>query len=153
MIFFCHHEKEYKSILERNQLEQTLIGGVSFLKCLYPCSLSEMETIYDWERDTLAEWHSVPIGGIVLVEGCYALRNELTHAYDFTIWLECPRAIRLARGIARNGESMRAIWENNWMLAEDLYREQQRPWERADIVVDSSGELPHNLEQEYVYIV
>ncbi len=81
------------------------------------------------------------------------MRNELTHAYDFTIWLECPRTIRLARGIARSGESVRAIWENNWMLAEDLYREEQRPWERADIIVDSSGEFPHNLEQEYVYIV
>jgi uridine kinase len=108
---------------------------------------------YDWGSDTLAEWHTVPTGGSVLVEGCYAMRNELIPAYDFTIWLECPRNIRLARGIARSGESIRARWENDWMIAEDLYREEQRPYERADLVVDSSGELPHDLEQEYIYIV
>jgi uridine kinase len=108
---------------------------------------------YDWERDTLAEWHRVPTGGIVLVEGCYALHNELARFYDFTIWLECPRPIRLARGIARSGERIREIWENDWMIAEDLYREEQRPCERADLVVDSSGEVPHDREQEYVSIV
>lgn len=108
---------------------------------------------YDWGSDTLAEWHIVPIGGIVLVEGCYALRHELAHAYDFTIWLECPRDIRLARGIARSGERIREMWEKDWMIAEDFYREEQRPGERADLVVDSSGEIPHDLEQEYVYVV
>ena len=108
---------------------------------------------YDWGSDTLAEWHTVPTGGIVLVEGCFAMRNELVPAYDFTIWLECPRTIRVARGIARSGESIRAIWENDWMIAEDLYKEEQRPYDRADVVVDSSGDIPHDLEQEYISIL
>jgi uridine kinase len=108
---------------------------------------------YDWERDALAEWHTVPTGGIVLVEGCYAIRDELVLAYDFTVWLECPRAIRLARGIARNGEGIRASWENDWMIAEDFYSENQRPYDRADLVVDSSGAIPHDLEQDYICIV
>ncbi len=108
---------------------------------------------YDWGSDTLAEWHTVPTGGIILVEGCYAMRNELASAYDFTIWLECPQTIRVARGIARSGESIRAIWENDWMIAEDLYREVQRPYASADLVVDSSGDIPHDPEQEYIAIV
>jgi uridine kinase len=105
---------------------------------------------YDWECDALAEWHKVPVGGTVFVEGVYALRNELATAYDFCIWLECPRDIRLARGIARSGEKIRAIWENDWMVAEDLYIAAHRPGTRASLVIDSSGALQHDLEREFV---
>jgi hypothetical protein len=45
------------------------------------------------------------------------------------------------------------IWENDWMIAEDLYIEEHRPCEHADLVVDSSGEIPHDLEQEYIYVI
>lgn len=105
---------------------------------------------YDWDSDALAEWHTIPVGGTVFVEGIYALRNELAVAYDFTIWLECPREIRLDRGIARSGEQIRPIWENDWMVAEDLYIAAHRPGERASLVVDSSGTLQHDLESEFV---
>jgi uridine kinase len=105
---------------------------------------------YDWDSDALAEWHRVLVGGTVFVEGVYALRNELVTAYDFTIWLECPRDIRLARGIARTGEKIREIWENDWMIAEDLYMATHRPCERASLVIDSSGALQHDLEREFV---
>lgn len=40
---------------------------------------------YDWDTDRLAEWHTVPIGGIVIVEGVYSIRNELADKYDLTI--------------------------------------------------------------------
>lgn len=105
---------------------------------------------YDWDNDTLAEWHTVPVGGTVFVEGVYALRNELAPAYDFTIWLECPRDIRLARGIARSGEKIRAMWENDWMVAEDLSIAAHQPGARASLVIDSSGVLRHDLEREFV---
>ncbi len=90
---------------------------------------------YDWEMDGLAEWHSVPIGGIVVMEGVYAIREELLNKYDFTIWVDCPRETRLMRGLERDGEEARDRWENNWMLAEDIYMEQYRPFEKADLVV------------------
>ena len=105
---------------------------------------------YDWENDTLAEWNRVPGGGTVFVEGVYALRDELAPSYDFSIWLECPRDIRLARGIARSGEKIRAIWENDWMVAEDLYIAAHRPDRRASLVIDSSGVLRHDLDHEFV---
>ena len=49
---------------------------------------------YDWVRDILAEWHTVPVGGIVIIEGVYTMRQEFFEKYDFTIWVECPREIR-----------------------------------------------------------
>jgi uridine kinase len=45
---------------------------------------------YDWNLDALAEYHTVPVGGIVIVEGVYATRQELYNCYDFRIWVQCP---------------------------------------------------------------
>lgn len=107
---------------------------------------------YDWDTDRLAEWHTIAPGGIVLVEGCYALHQELAPFYDYTIWLECPRELRLARGIARSGEQIRDRWEHDWMVAEDRYIAAQHPQDRADLVVDSSRTLSHDPMHTYVYL-
>ncbi|WP_108671660.1 uridine kinase family protein [Peribacillus acanthi] len=93
---------------------------------------------YDWESDQLAEWHTVPIGGIVIVEGVYSTRKELSDVYDFKIWLETPRDIRLNRGLERDGEEARDRWENNWMIAEDCYSKEHTPKERANLIVDGT---------------
>ncbi|WP_218154472.1 uridine kinase [Bacillus sp. OV322] len=93
---------------------------------------------YDWESDDLAEWHTVPIGGIVIIEGVYSICMELSNKYDYTIWVECPREIRLSRGIERDGEEARDMWENKWMISEDIYVEEQKPDERADFVVNGT---------------
>ncbi|WP_139378306.1 uridine kinase family protein [Mesobacillus jeotgali] len=90
---------------------------------------------YDWDSDNMAEFHTVPAGGIVIIEGVYSTRQELEHYYDWKIWVDCPREMRLARGIQRDGEEARAMWEDNWMVGEDLYVQQQKPYERADIVI------------------
>jgi uridine kinase len=106
---------------------------------------------YDWEQDHLAEWHTIPVGGVVVVEGVYSTRDEYYPAhYDFTIWLECAPQIRLARGLARNGESIREIWEQDWMVAEDLYIASQHPNLRADLIVDSSGQVQHDHSAEFI---
>lgn len=91
---------------------------------------------YDWELDNLAEWHTVPIGGIVIIEGVYSIRKELSNKYDLKIWVDCPRKIRLLRGLERDGEEARDMWENNWMISEDIYVEEHKPFERADIIVN-----------------
>ena len=90
---------------------------------------------YDWVKDELAEWHTVPVGGVVIIEGVYAMCSELYNQYDFTIWVECPREIRLSRGIERDGESAREMWEDNWMISEDVYVETYQPFKRANLIV------------------
>lgn len=87
---------------------------------------------YDWPSDALAKWHGVP-NGIVIVEGVYSTRVELRQFYHLTVWVECPRSVRLARGIERDGEAARRRWEEEWMPAEDLYVNEQSPHTRADL--------------------
>lgn len=93
---------------------------------------------YDWSTDCLAEWHSVPAGGIVIVEGVYSLRDELFDQYDVSIWVECPRDIRLSRGLERDGLDARDIWENYWMIAEDIYMEKHKPQLRSNLIVNGT---------------
>ncbi|WP_244951558.1 uridine kinase family protein [Sutcliffiella horikoshii] len=93
---------------------------------------------YDWEKDKLTEWHTVPIGGIVIVEGVYSIREELANKYDFTVWVECPRETRLSRGLERDGKEALEMWENNWMISEDIYVREHKPHERADIIFNGT---------------
>ncbi|MEK4426453.1 uridine kinase family protein [Solibacillus sp. FSL K6-1523] len=93
---------------------------------------------YDWDTDSLAEWHTVPVGGIVIIEGVYSIRKELVDRYDFKVWVDCPREKRLSRGLDRDGEEAREMWENNWMISEDIYVEKHKPYESADIVADGA---------------
>lgn len=95
---------------------------------------------YDWEADRIADtWFTVPVGGTVVVEGVYATRRDLAGLYDLRIWVECPRHIRLARGLHRDGEEARDRWEHEWMVAEDLYMAAHQPSAYADLVLDGAG--------------
>lgn len=102
--------------------------------------LSKNETAeyqrYSWLTESLAEWQTIEVGGIVIVEGVYSTRKELADFYDFKIWVETPRKIRLQRGIERDGEAMREKWESVWMLAEDIYIKNDLPCERADLIMN-----------------
>lgn len=105
---------------------------------------------YDWTSKSLAEWQEVPVGDAVIVEGTRALQGPLARLYDFRIWLDCARSIRLKRGIERDGESARERWERIWMPAEDRYLAEQDPRGKADLIVDAAGELDIDLGQDFV---
>ena len=93
---------------------------------------------YDWNRDRLGEWQQVPTSGTVIVEGISSSRRELGPVWDLVIWVECPREVRLRRGVERDGEALRSKWETVWMPEEDAYVRTQDPIGRADLVVDGS---------------
>jgi uridine kinase len=93
---------------------------------------------YDWTHDDLAEWIEIPKEASIIVEGVFSLTAELRAAYTFKIWCVADPAVRLARGIARDGEEARSDWTNVWMPAEDDYAQSQRPDLLADLVVENS---------------
>jgi uridine kinase len=95
---------------------------------------------YDWDEDRLAEWHGVPAGTVVLLEGVYSTSELLRGYLDFTIWVDCPYERRLQRAIERDGERMRTVWTEQWTPAEDRYVEAEGPDRRADLVLDGSGD-------------
>lgn len=91
---------------------------------------------YNWEKDELSEWERVPKASAIIIEGVYSLRKELFNYYDYTVWVETPYTTRLLRGVQRDGEHMRHMWEDVWMPAEQQYVEKEKPNSRATLIID-----------------
>jgi uridine kinase len=89
---------------------------------------------WDFDRNMGAEWHTVPVGVPVVVEGVSATDERLGVPWDFTIWVEVPYEVRLARALERDGPERMDRWLNDWMPSEDAYEEAQRPQDRVDFV-------------------
>jgi uridine kinase len=107
---------------------------------------------YDWNQGVLAEFHTVAVGGLVVIEGIYTLLLDLRQYYDYTVWVDCPYEVRLARGLARNGQEARDVWVSDWMPAEERYVNAYQPFKHADLLVDGSGKVPHAPQTEFVRI-
>lgn len=94
---------------------------------------------YDWHaRRPRGKERVVPPRGLVLVEGVCALHRTLRDAYALRVWVEATREVRLARGVARDGEAGRATWEEVWMPMEDSYVAADDPVAAADLLVDGA---------------
>ena len=94
---------------------------------------------FDWVAQEARGERTVAPAGIVVVEGVCALHRMFRDDYDLRVWVEAPRDVRLARGIARDGESARATWEEIWMPMEDRYVERDDPVAAADLIVDGTA--------------
>lgn len=94
---------------------------------------------YDWDRDVLGFWVDIAPGTALLVEGTYSTRASVCHWFALRVWVESPYVVRLARGVARDGEEMRTTWTDEWMPAEDRYIDAEDPVSHAHLVVDGSG--------------
>ena len=93
---------------------------------------------FDWSMQRLADWVGVPDDVALVVEGVTTLRRELRSSFTLCTWVEAPRSIRLARGLARDGVRARRQWEEMWMPAEDQYRVTHRPDLHVDLIVDGT---------------
>jgi uridine kinase len=89
---------------------------------------------WDFDRNVGAEWHAVPVAVPVVVEGVSATDERLGVPWDFTIWVEVPYQVRLARALERDGPERMNRWLNDWMPSEDAYEKAQRPQDRVDLV-------------------
>jgi uridine kinase len=104
---------------------------------------------YDWVRRDLPEWHDVPPEPVVLIEGVGSARIALADRLAFAVWVETPAQLRLARGIDRDGEGLRAFW-HSWIAAENAHYGVDLTRERANLIVDGAPTLPHDAESEFV---
>ena len=92
---------------------------------------------YDWERNRLGEWRELAPANVVIVEGVFSTRPELSALFGVTVYVDTPREQRAARMAARGYDNL--DWLDHWMASEDWYVAHHRPAERADMVIDGSG--------------
>ena len=93
---------------------------------------------YDWDLDRFAEWHDVPVAPFLVVEGCGAARREADAVAALRVWVEAPDALRLQRGLERDGADQRDHWVA-WMAAEREHYARNATRERADVLLDGFG--------------
>ena len=87
-----------------------------------------------WEAGGVREWIELRATPLLILEGVTASRAAFRPYLTYTIWIDAPADVRLARGLERDGPGSREQWES-WMAAEEEYRLRERPDERADVVV------------------
>jgi uridine kinase len=90
---------------------------------------------WEWNRDEPAEWHDIPTGRLIIIEGVSATRSELTVPWALRIWVDAPRSLRLQRAVERDGQAMLSHWIDVWMPSEQAYIDRERPQDRADLIV------------------
>ncbi|HSJ21606.1 MAG TPA: 4-amino-4-deoxy-L-arabinose transferase [Nocardioidaceae bacterium] len=97
---------------------------------------------YDWHFARFAEEHRVDPVDLLVVDGVGSGASAYSSLVTTLVWVDAPAELRLARGIARDGEALRREWVR-WMRAEEALFGRERTRERADAIVDGTGEADH----------
>ena len=92
----------------------------------------------DWDGDefgdSLGAWATVEWSPIVLVEGVTCTRSDSVGKLAYAVWVDAPEEERLRRGIERDGEGHRGLW-NRWMDEESRFFASDHTRERANLTV------------------
>ncbi len=79
---------------------------------------------------------------LVVVEGVGVSRRSLEHLIDAAVWVQCDAFESRRRGIERDalkGET-ESFWDE-WEAEESPFMAEDRPWERADLVICGTPHL------------
>jgi uridine kinase len=95
-------------------------------------------TRWDWHVSDWAESHTLSPGGLLVIEGVGSAPALVRDLVTTLVWVQAPRAERLRRGLARDGEQMRARWEQ-WLDDEAALHAREHTRDRADLVYETGS--------------
>jgi uridine kinase len=95
---------------------------------------------YDWLQARYTQWVEVAPAPIILLEGCGSAGASIRRRASLVVWVQAPPAVRLARGVARDGESLAPQW-HAWMAHEDAHYRSDGTRDAADVIVDGTTGL------------
>jgi hypothetical protein len=93
----------------------------------------------------------VPRSSILILEGVSVTRQELSEHIDLPIWVETDLHIAESRGLERDGPDGRDFWFE-WQAIERPFFVQDKPWDRAKIIIDGASTLEHDPETQFVVV-
>ncbi len=79
----------------------------------------------------------VPVPEVLVVEGCGSCPRAADPWAVLRVWVEAPRALRLARGLARDGAEHEGHWRR-WQEREPVLFAAEDTRARADLLVDGT---------------
>lgn len=88
---------------------------------------------------------------MVIVEGVGAGRRELEHLVDGLAWVQSDGVESRCRGIQRDGgtPAAEAFWDD-WAAQEVRFLADQRPWERAVVIIGGTPVIPHDTTRDMI---
>ncbi|MET3808717.1 hypothetical protein ABIB25_005747 [Nakamurella sp. UYEF19] len=100
---------------------------------------------YDWNAGRYDDWHDVelPLLGdpVLIVEGVGAGSRACRPYLASIVWVHAPDALRMERGLDRDGEAYRPHWER-WAGQESALFKRENTAAHADVTID--GTWPGN---------
>jgi hypothetical protein len=101
----------------------------------------------DWEGDefgtSLGGWKTARWSPLVIVEGVTCTRRAVVDRLTYSIWVDTPADVRLARGLARDGGDHRQLWLD-WQREEQRFFGGDETRSRADLRVDGDPATAHD---------
>jgi uridine kinase len=120
-----------------------LEDGVSRLRAdvLSPLAQSRAARVprYDWDSGMWLEPWTLEPPDTLIVDGVGSGALAAAPHTSLLVWVRAPAAVRRARALARPTDA--GDWER-WARQEAAYLERERPRERADFVIESTGTSP-----------
>jgi len=104
-------------------------------------SVSGEIEIYDKENDNyIMQRIDVPLGSVVIIEGVFLQRKELSGLFDYVVYIDVSEQERLERVIKRDKyigdeSEIKQKYENRYFPAERNYINTYSPHDKADIVI------------------
>ncbi len=99
---------------------------------------------YDWDAGAYAEWHDVPRSPVVVVEGVASGSGACAPHLALLVWVEASHDVRMARGLARDGQTFAPHWER-WAAQEQAHFTAEATRERAHLRLTTDDGLPRLL--------
>ena len=90
---------------------------------------------------------------VLIIEGVGAGRSEVSHLIDTLVWVQANQQEAERRSLARVGQpgGPRTVGDyREWMAEEEPFLTRQRPWERADMLVAGTPQIPFDPASELV---
>ncbi|TMD78568.1 MAG: hypothetical protein E6I82_00900 [Chloroflexi bacterium] len=106
---------------------------------------------FDWVKDQYTEWRDVAPNPIILAEGVGAGSRIVRPYLTYLIWVEAPGALRLTRGLERDGQARLPEW-NRWREREDALFRREETRTCADLTVDGAPSVAHDPAAEFVLL-
>ncbi|HEX5595694.1 MAG TPA: hypothetical protein VFX61_06695 [Micromonosporaceae bacterium] len=102
----------------------------------------------DWYGSSLGDWKTQPWSPTVIFEGVTCTRRDAVGRIVYSVWVEAPAKLRLARGMARDTAlpGKEGLWRR-WTRDEEAFFAADGTRDRADIIVDTSGRVSSFLTQ------
>jgi uridine kinase len=100
--------------------------------------------IHDLKTDATLDppWQQAPPDALLIVDGLFLHRDELAGTWDFSVFLTAPFEVTVARMAARDGTHPDPAHpsQTRYVQGQHLYFAACKPWERASLVIDNSGD-------------